>query len=111
MREKRTIVGGVPARVYDPGGAVACCSSDMAVVTARTANGSFGCRAATRIGRGSLWRASTRVRRLYESVAAKSKRLQFFPGGHDEWGPELIEASVSFLTEHVAPATSPMRRP
>lgn len=49
------------------------------------------------------------VRCLFESVAARSKELQFFRGGHDDWGPDLIDASVSFLTEHGASATDPAR--
>ena len=51
------------------------------------------------------------VRRLFESIAARSKKLQFFRGGHDEWGPDLIDASISFLTEHVASAKDPTHPP
>lgn len=40
------------------------------------------------------------ARLLFDSVAAKSKMLAFSPGGHDDWGPDLIDASATFLNEH-----------
>ena len=40
------------------------------------------------------------ARALFEHVVARSKRLAFSPGGHDEWGPEMIDASVRFVREH-----------
>lgn len=42
------------------------------------------------------------VRRLFSAVSAQSKTLRFFPGGHDEWGPDLIDDSLRFLSEHVS---------
>jgi pimeloyl-ACP methyl ester carboxylesterase len=44
------------------------------------------------------------VRHLFDSVTARSKGLRFFAGGHDEWGPDLIAASTSFVTAHTPPA-------
>lgn len=46
------------------------------------------------------------VRALFEHVAARSKHLAFSPGGHDEWGTEVIDASVDFVEEHTS-ARSP----
>ncbi len=40
------------------------------------------------------------VRQVFDSVVAKSKQLMFWPGGHDEWGQDLIDQSVSFVKEH-----------
>ena len=41
------------------------------------------------------------VRRLFAAVSAQSKSLRFFPGPHDEWGAELIDNSLRFLSEHI----------
>lgn len=41
------------------------------------------------------------VRRLFTAVLAQSKTLRFFPGGHDEWGQDLIDDSICFLAEHI----------
>lgn len=41
------------------------------------------------------------VRRLFDGVGARSKALTFFPGMHDEWEPDVIDASLYFLGEHV----------
>lgn len=40
------------------------------------------------------------VRLLFDSVGAKSKQLVFTPGSHDDWGPDLIEISATFVKEH-----------
>ncbi len=40
------------------------------------------------------------VRRLFDGVRAQSKTLTFFPGAHDEWEPDVIDASLGFLGEH-----------
>jgi pimeloyl-ACP methyl ester carboxylesterase len=37
------------------------------------------------------------VRLLFDSITASSKDLQFWDGGHDDWSPELIDASIAFL--------------
>ena len=39
------------------------------------------------------------VRVLFDAVTAKSKVLRFFPGGHDDWTPELLDTSARFLAE------------
>jgi len=31
---------------------------------------------------------------------AKSKKLMFWPGEHDDWDRDLIEASADFLVKH-----------
>ena len=41
------------------------------------------------------------ARSLYESVSARSKTLRFSPGGHDDWGPDLVAASSDFVKAHV----------
>lgn len=41
------------------------------------------------------------VRRLFAAVSARSKTLRFHPGGHDEWGEDLINESLRFLAEHL----------
>ncbi len=44
--------------------------------------------------------AARGVHQVFDSVAALSKRLEFWPGGHDDWGPDLIDQSVLFIKEH-----------
>jgi pimeloyl-ACP methyl ester carboxylesterase len=39
------------------------------------------------------------VHQVFDSVVARSKQLVFWPGGHDEWGEDLIDRSVSFIKE------------
>ena len=40
------------------------------------------------------------VRLLFDSVVARSKDLMFWPGSHDDWPPEMIARSTTFLKEH-----------
>lgn len=40
------------------------------------------------------------VHLLFDSVVAKSKRLQFWPGAHDDWGQDLIDETVSFINQY-----------
>jgi pimeloyl-ACP methyl ester carboxylesterase len=44
------------------------------------------------------------VRFLFESVAARSKKLSFWPGRHDDWRPDLLDASAVFVRKHAGPA-------
>lgn len=41
------------------------------------------------------------VRQVFSCVVARSKRLSFSPGRHDEWGSGVIGASVRFIEKHV----------
>ena len=49
------------------------------------------------------------VRRLFDSVVARSKELTFWPGSHDDWPPELIAQSTTFLNEHAPELSTPIR--
>ena len=39
------------------------------------------------------------VHELFAAIPGDGKRLMFWPGGHDDWPPELIRASVDFVRE------------
>ena len=47
------------------------------------------------------------ARSLFDSVSAKSKKLLFSHGGHDEWGPDLVAQSVAFVKAHVRASPVP----
>jgi hypothetical protein len=66
-------------------------------------------RAASRLGKAHVLKlnkdddemiSARGVHEVFDSAVAKSKRLVFWPGDHDEWGEGLIDQSVSFIKEH-----------
>jgi dienelactone hydrolase len=46
--------------------------------------------------------AADETQRLFDAVHATSKRLDFWDGGHDDWSPALIDASIAFVNENRA---------
>lgn len=46
---------------------------------------------------------ASKAQSLFESVSSRSKKLHFSPGGHDDWGPDLVAESVNFVRTHVRP--------
>ena len=37
---------------------------------------------------------------LFDQIPGSRKRLMFWEGGHDDWPPEMISQSVSFISDH-----------
>jgi dienelactone hydrolase len=41
------------------------------------------------------------TRALFDGIPGRKKRLMFWEGDHDDWPPEMISQSVTFINEHI----------
>lgn len=43
------------------------------------------------------------VHAVFDTLPGGANGLAFWPGDHNDWLPELIDASISFLQQHLPP--------